>query len=191
MKAVLERGGGFSGINRKVQLKPLKWDVPSINTDELHSRLVSPHLRAMTSPPPAALAALASNSNVLPSPSGMPPSAPFERGLNISGREKEGKKAEGEFGKWDNATPIPSEPSSPTRDNEKVTQALLILKVRVSLLRFVTLLTSRLVGRRVNSYWASASNGNRKQAFSRYVPNGGWIFATPFHLQTRSQDIMT
>ena len=27
MKAVLEKGGHFDGINRKVQIKPLKWVV--------------------------------------------------------------------------------------------------------------------------------------------------------------------
>eukprot|EP00026_Physarum_polycephalum_P001326 Phypoly_transcript_01327.p1 GENE.Phypoly_transcript_01327~~Phypoly_transcript_01327.p1 ORF type:complete len:930 (+),score=150.02 Phypoly_transcript_01327:110-2791(+) len=125
MKSVLERGGGFSGINRKVQLKPLKWDAPTFSTDELQSKLklFSP-LRPAVSPPVyspnISQPGTPATGGTVPIPSHLPGSAsqnPLRRSTTQEG-----------FPRFDLATPTVSAPSSPTRDPERVVQALLILK---------------------------------------------------------------
>jgi hypothetical protein len=127
MKSVLERGGGFSGINRKVQLKPLKWDAPAFSNDELQSKLklFSP-LRSAVSPaysPNISQPGTPATGGAVPA--GHPPSAASQNPLRRS-TTQEG------FPRFDLATPTVSAPSSPTRDPERVVQALLILKVNVT-----------------------------------------------------------
>lgn len=118
MKSVLERGGGFSGINRKVQLKPLKWDAPIFSSDELQSKLklVTPHIRSPT--------ASIHSSSPSPATAGNTASSLSSSSNNILRRSA----TQEVLARFDVATPAVSAPSSPTRDPERVTNALLILK---------------------------------------------------------------
>lgn len=140
MKSVLERGGGFSGINRKVQLKPLKWDTITFSSDELQNRLkqVNPHIRSPTAGLPSPVGSnpvtpmststggMTPTGTITPSTSSSSSSssqqAPTHHVLRRSATQEVITRT------FDVATPAASAPSSPTRDPERVTHALLILK---------------------------------------------------------------
>lgn len=134
MKSVLERGGGFSGINRKVQLKPLKWDAPIFSSDELQSKLKL-HVR---SPPSSSSPSTPNSAASTPVMSSI--NAPLSS-LTSSATLRRSATQE-VLARFDVATPAVSAPSSPTRDPERVTHALLILKVLFS--SFSPLLSSLL-----------------------------------------------
>jgi hypothetical protein len=131
MKSVLERGGGFSGINRKVQLKPLKWDSQTFSSDELHTKLklvrpgVSPPLSGLASPSSSSSTSTPTTPATSASASAVTAVSYFNQSSLRRSTTQEG------FARFDMATPTVSAPSSPTKDNERVTQALLILKVLI------------------------------------------------------------